>query len=578
MDLETKCARVIATLGLALLPFAGTPLRAEDSPADLVLRNGRIYTVDAVRTWADAVAIRGDEIVYIGLGNGIDRYIGEATRVIDLKQRMVLPSFQDVHVHPVHAGVTYLSCSLYDHSTREEYVRAVADYAAAHPDEPWILGGGWLLDAFPNGIPDKGLLDAVVSDRPVALKSSDGHTLWVNSRALEIAGITAETPNPPGGRIDRDPETGEPNGVLQEDPGMELIFEHSPKATPAMLEEGLRYALRILNGYGITSLQDAIVKLDGNDPYRSLDTYRALDERGELTARVVAALFWNENRGLEQIDDLIEARDSYTKGNVRATSIKIWEDGVLETWTAALLEPYTDRPGTKGNLHLEPDLLNRAVTRLDAEGFQVHFHAIGDAAVRFSLDAVAASRKANGTRDARHHICHLELIDPSDIPRFRELGVVANFQPLWGIADRYILDLTLPRVGRRRGRWIYPVGSLLRSGAVVAFGSDWYVTSPNPLEEIEVAVTRISADGSTGEPFLPDERIPLADAIAAFTINAAYVNFHEDRTGSIEVGKLADLVVLDRNLFELEPAALSEVKVLLTLLGGRPVHGDPAKL
>jgi predicted amidohydrolase YtcJ len=380
-----------------------------------------------------------------------------------------------------------------------------------------------------------------------------------------MAGITRETPDPPDGRIDRDPQTGEPIGALQEG-AMDLV--ELPPLTREQLATGLRYALKLLNGYGITAFQEAGVNR------QDLEVFRLLDQQGELSARVVAAQWWERARGEEQIEEMIARRAEFTKGRLRATSIKIMQDGVMENHTAVLLEPYVGKPGERGIPFVDPAALKSIVTRLDREGFQVHFHAIGDGAIRQVLDAVEAARKSNGDRGNRHHICHLQLFDPPDIPRFRELGVAANFQPLWAYADEYITDLTIPFLGPERSRWLYPIGSLLRSGAVVAFGSDWSVSSPNPFEEIEVALTRMGSEGETETPFLPEERIDLPSALAAFTINAAYVNGMEDRTGSIEVGKLADLIVLERNPFEVEPAEISEITVLLTLLGGQPVHGD----
>jgi predicted amidohydrolase YtcJ len=271
---------------------------------------------------------------------------------------------------------------------------------------------------------------------------------------------------------------------------------------------------------------------------------------------------------------LLKARTDYTNGRLQATSVKIMQDGVMENQTAGLLEPYIGEASGRGESMVDPEALKKIVTRLDAEGFQVHFHAIGDGAIRECLDSVEAAQTSNGKRDHRHHISHIQLFDPEDIPRFRELGVVANFQPLWATADPYITDLTLPFIGPERGRWLYPIGSLFSSGAVVAFGSDWDVSTPNPLEEIEVALTRRGATDEDWDVFIPEERIQLHDALAAFTINAAYVNHLEDQTGSIEVGKLADLVVVDRNLFAIEPTEISDARVLLTLLGGEPVHGD----
>jgi predicted amidohydrolase YtcJ len=535
--------------------------------------------MNSVRSWAEAVAVRGDRIVYVGPEAGVEAYIGPETTVVDLEGRMVLPSFQDSHIHPVSAGVSYRNCALYGLTTKEEYLEAIEDYAAAHPDRPWILGGGWLMDAFaPTAIPDGSLLDAIVPDRPVYLTSTDGHSAWVNSKALEIAGITRETPDPEGGRIDRDPKTGEPVGGLQEPAAMNLVRDHAPTTTPKEKEEGLRYALEVLNRYGITAFQDAAVYLEGKEPDASLDTYQALERSGELTARVVGALWYAPEKGLEQIPRFAEVRQEYTGELFRPTAIKFMQDGVMEVHTAALLEPYAGKGGAAGISMVDPEVLEQAVTLVDKEGFQVHFHAIGDRAIRECLDAVEAARRANGRRDSRHHISHIQLFHPDDIPRFRQLDVVANFQPLWAYADAYITELTLPYLGEERAGRMYPIGSLLQSGAVVAFGSDWYVSSANPLEEIEVAVTRRDPESANGQPYIPEERIALRDALAAFTLNAAYVNFLEDDTGSLEEGKLADLIVLDRNLFEIDPSEISDAKVLLTLLGGRAVHGDPATL
>jgi hypothetical protein len=575
-------AAILPTLcAVALAPAsAAAPARPIPGPkADLVLRGGAVYTMDRVRSWAEAVAVRGERIVYVGPDRGVQAHVGPKTRVVDLAGRMVLPGFQDAHIHPVSGGVSYhITCPLYDLEGKDAYVRAITEYAAKHPEAAWIRGDGWSLAAFaPTGIPDKRLLDAAVPDRPVYFESSDGHSGWVNSKALALAGITRQTPDPPGGRIDRDPKTGEALGGLQ-DSAMELVASKIPPFTEKDRQDGLRYALKMLNGYGITSFQDASVKLGGSDSYSSIDTYRTLDDRGELTARVVASLWWERDRGEEQIPAFLAARAKYTHNHLKATTIKIMQDGVMEVQTALLLKPYVGKPGAYGLRMVEPEALKRAVTHLDKDGFQVHFHAIGDGAIRECLDAVEAARRANGTRDSRHHISHLELFDPADIPRFRALGVVANFQPLWAYADDYITELTVPFLEPERARWLYPIGSLLRSGAVLAFGSDWSVSSANPLEEIEVAVTRMGWQGQTKEPFIPEERIDLRDALAAFTIGSAYVNFQDGTTGSIETGKLADIVVLDRNLFAIPPEQISEAKVLLTLLGGRPVHGDPASL
>ncbi len=575
------CAALISMTALLAAAGCSKPTGlAEPSPTigvDLVLRGGAVYTVDAARSWAQAVAIRNGNIVYVGSDPGARRYVGPRTRQVDLGGAMVLPGFQDAHIHPIGAGINLLTLSLHSIDTREQYLEALAAYAAANPELPWITGGGWSLEAFPpSGIPTRDRIDAIVPDRPVYIDSADGHSAWVNSKALELAGITRDTPDPAGGRIDRD-ASGEAVGALQEK-AMRLVSDVIPPITPEQAEAGLRKALEVLNGYGITAFQDASTPVSGPQAFRYLDAYHALERRGELSARVVASLWWEAKEGLEQIPRLLKARADFTGGRLQATTVKIMQDGVMENHTAVLLEPYIGGASGRGESMVDPRALEEIVTRLDAEGFQVHFHAIGDGAIRECLDAVERAQQLNGGRHNRHHISHIELFDPDDIPRFRELGVVANFQPLWATADPYITDLTLPFIGPERGRWLYPIGSVLRSGAVVAFGSDWDVSTANPLEQIEVALTRRGPGDEDWDVFIPEERIGLHDALAAFTINAAYVNHLEDRTGSIEVGKLADLVVIDRNLFAIEPAEISNARVLLTLIGGEPVYGDPGSI
>ena len=543
--------------------------------ADIIFINGDIYTVDAKRSWADAVAIQGNRIILVGSDEEALLMRGENTRVVDLEDRMMLPGFQDSHVHPIEAGMGYLGCSLHQGRSAEDYAGLVENCARRRPDTPFIDGAGWTMDQFFNGLPDKKTLDTVVSDRPVILKSATGHQLWVNSRALQLAGIGANTPDPEGGRIDRYPGTNEPSGSVQENSAMNLIFAARPDYTAEQMIAALAFGQHYLNQYGVTTVQDALLKLDGKEAYVGGPTYMAHDRAGKLTLRVIGALVWNTELGLEQIDRIIAARGRFKTQRFSAPAVKIWLDGVMEVHTAALLKPYLDRSdGHKGELLIKPDLLNKIISRLDALGFQIHFHAIGDAAVRSSLDSLEFARQANGVRDSRHHLSHIQLFDPADIARFRELDAVANFQPYWAWADPFITELTVPKLGSQRSRWLYPIGSLLDSGAIVAFGSDWFVTSGNPLLGIETAVTRRDPLTNISDSFYDSERIRLHDAIAAYTINGAYVNFLDDETGSIEAGKLADLIVLDRNLFALEPAEISEAQVLLTLLDGQPVYGD----
>jgi predicted amidohydrolase YtcJ len=560
---------ISACLAAAALTGCGRE-DAKTDAADLALTGGKIYTVDGTRSWAEAVAIRDGRIVFVGTNEDAKAHIGKDTRVVELEGRMVVPGFQDAHVHPISAGVEANACDLNAYTNVDEYVAAIKKYADAHPDEPWITGGGWLMSAFgPGALARKELIDAIVPDRPVILWSRDGHTVWANTKALEAAGITNKTPDPPDGRIDRDPKTGAAVGSLQEGAGS-LVASKMPETSEAKREEGLRYAIKYLNALGITTVQDASVNED------ELKAYRKLDEAGDLSLNVIGSIWWERDQGVEQIDDMKRLRGEFTKGHIDAGTVKIMQDGVMENYTAAMLEPYLlqGKENVRGIPMVEPEKLKEAVTRLDAEGFQVHFHAIGDAAIRQSLDAVASARAANGDQGHRHHISHIQLIDNADVPRFKELGVIANYQPLWAYADEYITELTIPFLGPERSAHMYAINSLEKSGATVAFGSDWSVSSPNPFWQMETAITRLGALGETTEPFLPEEAITLAQALDAFTINAAYVNRLEKDTGSLEVGKRADLAVLDRNLFDIKPAELSDTKVLVTLFEGKPVHGD----
>src|SRR3990170_3896910 len=411
-------------------------------PADLVLRGGAVHTVDPARPRAQAVAVRRGRIVAVGTDAHVGEHLGPRTRVVELRGRTLLPGFQDAHVHAVTAGLDRLRCDLRGGADDAgAYLARVGEYAAAHPERRWIVGGGWAMGAFPGGTPDRGLLDAVVPDRPVCLDNRDGHGVWVNSRALELAGIDRHTPDPVDGRIERD--------------------------------------------------------ADGS--------------------------------------------------------------------------PTT----TRGLLFLEPVLLREAVRRADGLGFHVHVHAIGDRAVREALDAFEAAGASNPARDRRHTIAHIQVIHPADLARFAALGVVANGQPYWAVHDRQMDELTIPFLGPERTGWQYLFGSLLRTGARLAFGSDWAVSTPNPLEEIEVAVRRVSPADRHAAAFLPRERITLEAAVEAFTLGAAYVNGLDEETGTITAGKLADLAVLDRDLFA--PGTLpDDARVLLTLVEGAPVFEDPA--
>ncbi|HEY5904267.1 MAG TPA: amidohydrolase [Actinomycetota bacterium] len=545
--------------------------------ADLAFVNGAVYTVDAARSWAQAVAVRDGRISVVGTDADIRTHVGQATEIVDLNGRMLVPGFQDAHVHPVGGGLDMLQCDLHDLSTEDEYLRAIVTYAADHPDREWILGGGWSMDVFPGGTPRKELLDALVPDRCVYLPNRDGHSTWVNSKALELAGVTRDTPDPADGRIERG-EDGEPSGTLHEG-AAELVARLAPAPTTEEMAEALLKGQQYLHSLGITAWQDAIV--DDHEHFgRNFQTYVDAAGRGDLTARVVGALWWDRHRGAEQIEGFVEMRERGRVGRFAPTSIKIMQDGVCENFTAAVLDPYLDANGesteNRGISFVDPEALNGYVTELDRLGFQVHYHALAERAVREALDAIEAALVANGPSDNRHHLAHIQVVHPDDIPRFRTLHAVANAQPLWAAHESQMDDLTIPFLGEPRWRWQYPFASLARAGATLAMGSDWSVSSPDPLEEIHVAVNRRMSSAyphkvETREVFIPDERLDLATALAAFTMGSAYVNHLDGSTGSIEVGKYADLAVIDRDLFEHPGDEIAEATVEQTFVEGERV-------
>jgi len=536
-------------------------------PADLVFLGASVETMlDGARP-ADAVAVRGGRILHVGVSADVRPLIGPETRAIELDGETLLPGFQDAHVHPIAGGMLSRSCDLHELTDAPAYLEAIAAYATAHPDRAWVAGGGWSLPAFARGEPDRSLLDAIVPDRPVVLESDDGHVAWVNSLALAVARIGRATPDPPGGRIVRDAD-GEPTGTLH-DYAIDLVTRHAPSATHDDLLDGLRAGQDHLHALGVTGWQDANVGPD------ALAAYRDAATAGWLTARVVAALWWRRDDGLEQIDGLESQRHASAVGRLRADSVKLMLDGILESRTAFMTSPFIGHDGAPstdaGEPFIDPDLLREAVTELDRRGFQAHFHAIGDGAVRLALDAVEAANVANGAADHRHHIAHIEVVHPDDVARFGQLGVVANIQPFWASDDDQMRTLRIPVLGPERVAWQYPFASLLGSGARLAGGSDWTVSTANPLLEIEVAVNRVAPETRDVAPFLPDERLSLDAALRAFTSGSAHVNHLDADTGTIEVGKLADLVVLDRDIRDTAAGPIGDAKVRQTFVEGEEV-------
>jgi predicted amidohydrolase YtcJ len=564
-----------------LLLTLGAQAPSTHSPADLVLRNGKIYTMDTARSWAEAIAIKNGRIVYVGDEAGLTPWVGAKTQTIDLHRRMVMPSFNDAHVHPVEAGVGMNRCALDQAKTKDEALAIIKKYAEEHPKATWVVGQGWQLPLFPQANPQKEWLDAIVPDRPVYLSAADGHSAWANSKALQLAHITKDTKDPENGRIERN-QNGEPTGTLRES-ATDLVYDLVPHVSEAEEIAGLQSALKVMNGFGITGFQDASVSIEGKDPEArgSANVYREADRKGLLTARVTGALYADPEGSLSEVMKQLtyfeKTRREYQGKYFSPTAVKIFADGVIESETAALLQPYLDKPNYSGDLNWAPEKLNAFIDALYERKFQIHIHAIGDRAIRASLSAIEAAEKHHGMRDARSVIAHLELIDPADVPRFQQLRVIPCFQPIWAYADTYIKDLTLPILGPQRSRWIYPMRSVLDHGATLALGSDWNVSSVNPLDGIEVAVTRQDPDAppDADNPFIPEERIDLPTTLAGYTIGSAYSNFWEKETGSLEAGKSADLIVLSQNLFDIPPSQINQTKVLLTLLEGRAIFKSP---
>ncbi|MRJ75214.1 amidohydrolase family protein [Aeromicrobium sp. SMF47] len=535
--------------------------------ADLVLANAHVHDGTGWSRDADSIAIRDGRIVAIG------SELPAGAEVVDLDGAWVLPGFHDAHVHPVQAGLEMNACDLTGGGDVDGYLDRIAAYAAAHPDAEWVLGGGWSMDAFPGGVPTAEALDRVLPDRPAFLPNRDHHSAWVNSAALRRARIDRTTPDPSDGRIERDAD-GEPTGALHEG-AMELVRALVPPATPGEQTRALLTAQAYLHSLGIVGWQDALVG-EGLGMADSLETYLAAARDGLLTAKVLAALWWDRGRGADQIPGLIERRARAAAAGIDAGSVKIMQDGVCETFTAAVIDPYLDGHGRPtencGLSFIEPADLAAYVQQLDAADFQVHVHALGDRAVRDSLDAIEHAIAVNGRRGNRHHLAHVQIVHPDDVPRFAALDVTANAQPLWACLDDQMVDLTLPFLTASAREQQYVFRSLLTSGARLAFGSDWPVSSPDPFGAMHVAVNRTAPTSRLG-PLLAHEGLTVAEALDAYTSGSAWVNRLERTSGRLAVGAAADLAVVDRDVLGVPPDRIADVRVLRTYVDGRLVHG-----
>ncbi|CAN5389395.1 amidohydrolase [soil metagenome] len=547
----------------------------------VLFTGGAVFTGAGQPLTGMAVAVTNGRITAIVPEAEAESLVDESTRRVELAGALLAPGFQDAHVHPIGGGVELLRCNLSETENADEAVAAVAAYAVAHPDEEWILGGGWSMDHYPGGAPSRALLDAVVPDRPVVVMSRDHHSTWANTEAIRRAGIDASTPDPDDGRIEREAD-GFPSCTFHEGAG-EFFAEVMPATDPDLAYRGLLRAQEQLLAWGITGWQDAMV--GGSGPgVGTIQAYEHAIAEGTLTAHVVGAQWWERSLGVEQIAGMLQRRaDARATGSADhfdMGTVKIVVDGVAENFTASMIEPYQDGHGHDTDNHgisfVDPEVLREAVIQLDAAGMQVHFHALGDRAVRDALDAVGAARAANGPTDARHHLAHLQVVTEEDAARFARVDATANLQALWATHEDQLDNLTLPFLKEGAEARQYPFGDLHRAGARLAAGSDWPVSTADPLAAIHTAVNR-TVPGSDAAPLGgAHQRLDLATAFAAYTSGSAYVNHRDHDTGYIRVGYLANLVVIEPNPFTLPESELHTTKVTSTWVEGSSVYARPA--
>ena len=534
---------------------ARTSARQPCTP-DLLVVNARIYTVDVTRPWADAMAVCGERISRVGTNAEVKPLAGASTRVVDAQGRLVVPGFNDSHVHLVSGADEIVGVDLRPSKDEQDFVRRLGDYARTLPKGRWILGGYWDHEAWPGKrLPTRQLIDAATPDNPVFVQRLDGHMGVANSLAIKLAGVTAAATAPEGGTIVRD-AAGEPTGVFK-DNAMGLIDRAVPAPTLDETIGKARAALKHAASLGVTTIQD--MTASGTE----LRAYQVLRDRGQLTARIYSI----QNHGIIGLRD---AGISTGFGDewLRVGGIKLFADGSMGSGTAAFFEPYADEPTTKGLLLQTPEALEKAIFDADAAGFQVIVHAIGDRANAIVLDAFQKLSGERGARDRRPRIEHAQVVRDADKARFKPLGVIASIQPSHCIDDMRWAEA---RIGRDRTPISYDFKSFVTAGARIAFGTDWYVEPLNPMLGLYAAVTRQFPDGTPPGGWFPEERITMAQAIEFYTLGSAYAEFTEGRKGSLAPGKLADFVILSKDLFNIEPREILQTRPVLTVAGGRVV-------
>jgi predicted amidohydrolase YtcJ len=558
-------------LGLMVFTCSALSAYAQQSvrvaPADIIIQHAKVFTADEKKPWSQSVAIHKGKIVAVGTDDEVTRMRGIGTKMIDAGGRVVLPGFTDCHVHFLSGGLGLQRVNLEGSKDVAEIVARLQKYAEAHSNTPWILGRGWNYAMFaPETLPNKKPLDVVFPAWPVFLRGYDGHTSWANSKALALAGITKDTPNPPNGEIVRDPATGEATGVLKESASA-LVEKVVPKPDHVAKLNAYRAAMRAAVQNGLTRVHSA-----GGD-FEELATLDELRNEKQLWVRVhVSYLLQPPELRPEDLKTIEDAHKRFHDEWIDVNTIKFMLDGVIESHTAAMLAPYSDDPSQKGSLFWDPDKYKAAIAELDKHGFQIYTHAIGDYAVRTALDGYESAEQKNKAKDHRHRIEHIETIDPADIPRFAKLNVVASMQPLHSYPDADTLDVWARNIGPDRASRAWVWKSIAQAGGEFAFGSDWPVVTLNPWEGIQTAVTRQTSAGMPKEGFVPAQRLSVPQAVQAYTLGAAFAGHVEKSEGSIEKGKAADVIMIDRNIFEIDPRTISKTRVVLTIVGGKIVY------
>ncbi|MGE5703308.1 MAG: amidohydrolase [Clostridia bacterium] len=569
----TVASLLLGSVFATFVSAAGSPTTASAiKGADVVIEDAKVYTVNKEMPWAEAIAIKDGEIVYVGTNNGVKKFKGTQTKVLDLDGKMVMPGMMDSHNHANYYVREMFSLSLFGKSGLKDYQDALKAYLEKHPDIKFVQGMGWQTPLFPAKGPTKEMLDSIAANIPVALTSEDGHSMWVNSKALELAGITKDTADPKDGLIERDDKTGEPNGTLREG-AKDLVTKILPTDyTVAQYKEAIKGFENKAASMGITEVHIPGLAVDSN----AYKAFKELEAANDLHMRYRVS-FRGEAADIDkQLPVFLQERAKNQGSLFQTNSVKLFMDGVVEGGTAWLKESYAHKHDFTGIPEMEPAVLNKAVVALDKEGFQVHVHSIGDKATSTVLDAFELAMKQNGTGDARHAITHIQLVSPEDVKRFGKLGVVADAQVFWHMQEKGYFEQSVEFLGNERANHQYPLKSFQDAGAVFAVSSDYPVTvNWNPMQAIQIGVTRMEI-GETDEKraLWPQERVTVADMIQGLTRNAAYANFMEQEVGTIEAGKKADIIVLDKNLLEIPANQISETKVLLTLFEGKEVYRD----